>query len=153
MSAAGSPQKVSLVDVTPTTNSLWNELENNLNKEVTVEGYMVWGYAESRYLSVISVSNSNVTKAINILKAIPDIQTIEKSVITAGRKPFYTQEGENGDIVNISLRESFPDDPHTSRIDTFNVDIKSKIVTVEDTVSGNVISLEEWKKTVEERFQ
>ncbi|MBI2612181.1 hypothetical protein HYW54_05600 [Candidatus Gottesmanbacteria bacterium] len=57
LSSAGSPQKVSLVDVTPTTNNLWNELENNINKEVTVEGYMVWGYAESRYLQIMTINN------------------------------------------------------------------------------------------------
>jgi len=152
-SSAGSPQKVNLVDISPSTDSIWIELENNINKEINVEGYMVWGYAESRFLSVINVSRSSFTEAINIITAIPEIQTIEKSVIKAGRKPFYTPEGENGDIVKISLRESFPDDPHTSRIDTFNINIKSKVITVEDVVSGKDISLEEWKKTVKERFQ
>ena len=56
-SSAGSPQKVSLIDITPTTNSLWNELGNNINKEIIVEGYMVWGYAESRYLQISAIKN------------------------------------------------------------------------------------------------
>lgn len=103
--------------------------------------------------NITDVNNGNVEKAIDILKAISEVQIIENSVIKAGRKPFYTPEGENGDIVRISLRESFPDDPHTSRIDTFSVNIKSKIITVEDVVSGRDVSLEEWKKTVKERFQ
>lgn len=61
-SSAGSPQTVSLVDITPGTNDLWNEIEMNINKEITVEGYMVWGYAESRYLQVLTVNghNSNI---------------------------------------------------------------------------------------------
>lgn len=67
-SSAGSPQKVSLVDVTPTTNDLWNELENNIDKEVTVEGYMVWGYAESRFLQIIAVNNRAPTGNATILK-------------------------------------------------------------------------------------
>ena len=37
-SSVGSPQKVSLVDAIPSTNSLWNELENNINKEIGIEG-------------------------------------------------------------------------------------------------------------------
>lgn len=92
-------------------------------------------------------------EAIDLLTALPEIQTIEKSVIKAGRKPFFTPEGESGDIVTVSLRESFPDDPHTSRIDTFNVNIKSKVITVEDVVTGKTIPLEEWKETVKERFE
>lgn len=55
-SSAGSP---SLVDIVPTTNSLWYELENNINKEVTAEGYMVWGYAESRFLQIGSINVKN----------------------------------------------------------------------------------------------
>lgn len=151
-SSSGSPQEVNLVDMTPATNYIWMEIENNLNQEVDVEGNMVWGYAESRFLSVTSLTSINVTKAINILKTLPEVQTIEKSVIKAGRKPFFTPEGETGDVVKISLRESFPDDPHITRIDTFNVNIKTNKITVEDVVSGQDISLEQWKKTVNERF-
>ena len=61
-SSAGSPQKVSLADVTPTTNTLWNELENNIDKEITVEGYMVWGYAESRYLQIINIKGAGTSE-------------------------------------------------------------------------------------------
>jgi len=61
-SSAGSPQKVSMVDVTPITNNLWNELENNINKEITVDGYMVWGYAESRYLRIVDIKEIDSTE-------------------------------------------------------------------------------------------
>lgn len=54
-SSVGATQEVSEVYIAPTTNSLWTELENNIDKEVTVEGYMAWGYAESRYLEIISI--------------------------------------------------------------------------------------------------
>jgi len=57
-SSADSPQKVSLIDVTPNTNNLWTKLENNINKNITVEGYMVWGYAESRYLQIITIKEA-----------------------------------------------------------------------------------------------
>lgn len=63
-SSTGFPRKVSSVDITPSTNSIWNELEDNINKEITVEGYMVWGYAESRYLNVTNVERSSVTEAV-----------------------------------------------------------------------------------------
>lgn len=56
-SPAGSPQKVSLIDATPSTNSIWSELENNINKEIEAEGYMVWGYAESKYLQITALTN------------------------------------------------------------------------------------------------
>ena len=88
----------------------------------------------------------------SILKTIPEIQNIEKQVKKEGRKPFYTPEGRDGDIVIVSLRESFPDDPHTTRIDTFNVNITNGIITVEDVVNGGQISLEEWKKKVNQNW-
>ncbi len=56
-SSAGSPQEVSLVDAVPNDNSIWKELENNINKAINVEGYMVWGYAESKYFQITSVKN------------------------------------------------------------------------------------------------
>lgn len=94
----------------------------------------------------------NVTAASDLLKQIPEIKTIENAVLKAGRKPFYTPEGQNGNIITISLRESFPDDPHTSRIDTFKIDVLLKVITVEDVVNNKDITLEEWKKTIKERF-
>jgi len=57
-SSAGSLQKVSIVDIMPSSDNIWNVLEYNINKEINVEGYMVWGYAESRFLTVTSVSAS-----------------------------------------------------------------------------------------------
>lgn len=99
-----------------------------------------------------NASSNKTQEAISLLESVPEIQTIKKAVLANGRKPFYTPENENGDIVRISLRESFPDDPHTSRIETFNVNIKSKNITVEDIVSGKDISLADWEKTVKERF-
>jgi hypothetical protein len=61
-SAAGSPQKVSFVYITPTTDHIWNAVENTINKEVAVEGYMEWGYAESRYLQITDVRDSSTTE-------------------------------------------------------------------------------------------
>jgi len=90
--------------------------------------------------------------AIAVLDALPEVQTIKNAVVKAGRKPFYTPEGEDGDIVSVSLRESFPEDEHTSRIDSFNVNVKTGEVTVEDIVSGGQISYDEWKKSMDTRF-
>ncbi|PJA87208.1 MAG: hypothetical protein CO141_00610 [Candidatus Moranbacteria bacterium CG_4_9_14_3_um_filter_42_9] len=95
---------------------------------------------------------NNTETALKILEDVPEVKTIQNSVIKAGRKPFFTSESEKNNIVTISLRESFPGDPRTSRIDTFNINIVSKTITVEDIVSNKTNSLEEWKKTVNERF-
>ena len=51
-SSSGSPQQVSLVDAVPDTNNVWIELTNNLNHEVEIQGYMEWGYAESKYFKI-----------------------------------------------------------------------------------------------------
>jgi hypothetical protein len=105
----------------------------------------------------VNILNSNrlsseTEEYIKLLEQIPEIQKIEQGVLKEGRKPFFTDEGKNGDIISLSLRESFPDDPHTSRIDTFDIDIKTKIITVEDVATGENISLEEWKRSIKERF-
>jgi hypothetical protein len=125
-----------------------------------VIGWNVYKYISIQQNKSIPSSNTtnpvfsnNTEKAIKLLQNIPEIQIIEKSVVRAGRKPFYTPEGENGDIVTISLRESFPDDPHTSRIDTFNINIKTNFITVEDVVSGQDISFSQWKKEIKNRFR
>lgn len=101
----------------------------------------------------VMVEPVDADQAIRILQEIPEVQQVQQSVISAGRKPFFTIERWTEDIITISLRESFPDDPHTTRIDTFNVNVMSKVITVEDVVAGGNITLEEWKKTIKERFQ
>lgn len=87
-SSAGSPQKVSLVDAIPSTNSLWNELENNINKEIGIEGYMVWGYAESKYFQIISVKATN-----------NDEETEVKSLITKFEK--YIQDRNVNGLMSL----------------------------------------------------
>lgn len=113
--------------------------------------YNVRRDAESRTNGVTGKSN-NAAKAIQILQTLSEIQKIQNSVTSAGRKPFFTAEEENGDLVKISLRESFPEDAHTSRIDTFNVDLKTKIITIDDVLTDKAIPFNEWQKTIEERF-
>ena len=122
-----------------------NKASTSLKKQEAPE-------TQGNQISEPSSSEDKTSEAINILETIPEIKTIQQSVVKAGRKPFFTPEGENGDIVTVSLRESFSDDPHTSRIDTFNVNIISKEITVSDVVTSKDMSLEEWKKTVKERF-
>jgi hypothetical protein len=85
------------------------------------------------------------SQAISKLDQITEIDKIKQKVFQAGRKPFYTNEGIRDKIVSISLRESFPEDAHTTRIDTFNVGLDSGVIMVEDVVSGGQISLEDWK--------
>lgn len=98
------------------------------------------------------VTDNKTTQAINLLKEIAEIKIIENAVVKNGSKLFYTNEGENGDVITVSLRESFPD-LHSTRIETFNVNIKTEEITVSDYATDNNITLEEWKKTVKERFE
>lgn len=119
-------------------------------------GTVIYSLNLDSFSSNAKTTSTNYDQAISLLEAIPEIRIIQSAVIKAGRKPFFIPEGESGEIVTVSLRESFPEDAHTSRIDTFNVNIKSGVITVDDVamVSGSeMITLEEWKKTVKERFQ
>lgn len=115
-----------------------------------VAGFFLLGKQKS---SEPIISSDKTSQAINLLKEVAEIKIIEDAVVKSGRKLFYTNEGENGDIITVSLRESFPDDPHTTRIDTFNLNINTKVITVSDYATDKDISLEEWKKTVKERFE
>lgn len=95
-------------------------------------------------------------KAVKILQAIPEIQIIENAVIKNGRKTFFMQGDINEDVVKVWLYEGGFPDQHTTRIDTFNVNIMSQVITIDDvamTSGRESITLEEWKKTVKERFQ
>ncbi|MDP3998337.1 MAG: hypothetical protein Q8P89_01835 [bacterium] len=56
--SSGSPQQVNMVDAIPSTNNVWIELTNNINKEVEIQGYMQWGYSESKYFSITSIKNT-----------------------------------------------------------------------------------------------
>ena len=95
---------------------------------------------------------TSLTAATTMLEALPEIQTIQKAVIAAGRKPFFVLEQENKNTVTISLKESFPQDQHTNRIDTFKIDLTTKTIMVYDITTDSYVPLEEWKKSVKERF-
>ncbi len=98
----------------------------------------------------------NYDKAVKILQAVPEIQIIENAVIKNGRNTsFSSAGGENGDIVTVLLFEGGFPDQHTTRIDTFMVNVKTNEIQVYDATSvpNKNLSLEEWKKTVKDRFQ
>lgn len=101
-------------------------------------------------------NTDNYNKAVQILQVIPEIQTIQNAVIKNGRNiSFSSAGGENGDIVTVLLfEEGFPDQ-HTTRIDTFMVNVKTNEVQVYTAASvpNKNLSLEDWKKTVKERFE
>lgn len=56
-SSSGSSQQISLVDAVPDTNIVWIELTSNINHEVEIQGYMEWGYAESKYFRITSIKS------------------------------------------------------------------------------------------------
>ncbi|MBU0975118.1 hypothetical protein KKD03_05465 [Patescibacteria group bacterium] len=55
--SSGSPQQVSLVDAIPDTNDVWITLTDNINREVEIQGYMEWGYSESKYFRITSIKS------------------------------------------------------------------------------------------------
>lgn len=55
--AAGIPQKLESIVIVPGTNKSWLDLESNIHKKITVKGYWLWGFAESRYVEAVSVQS------------------------------------------------------------------------------------------------
>jgi len=126
-------------------------LKYRIEKDRQSSGQTDWGDWQTVSITNNDVTNAD-TKAIQMVQAITEVQNIERSVKNTGRKPIYTPEGRDGDIVTISLRESFPNDLHTTRIDTFNVNITNGVITIEDVVGGGQILLEEWKKKINQNW-
>lgn len=100
--------------------------------------------------------STNYISAMSILQNLPEIRLLQNDIKRLGRTTFFKAGEENGDVVKIWFYEDgFPDN-HTTRIDTFNVNIKTKVITVDDVamMSGKeFITLDDWKKTVKGRFQ
>ncbi len=53
--SSGLSQEVNTIVVIPSTFEVWDTLTNNINQMVKIEGYMEWGYAESKYLKIVSI--------------------------------------------------------------------------------------------------
>lgn len=66
-SPSGSPQYVDTIVGIPTSDSVWINVENNLERDVRIEGRMVWGYAESKYFEIINITpiNAKLSQLIN----------------------------------------------------------------------------------------
>lgn len=97
--------------------------------------------------------NSQFSKATSLLDGIPEIVKIKQKIIRAGNKPFYADEDEQGSVIRVSLRESFLEDGHTTRIETFDVNLSSNTITVEDIVNGGVTSLKDWQQKVHQTWE
>lgn len=54
--ASGLTQKKDTIVLIPATNALWQQVEENMNKKIIVEGFMRWGFAESRFLEATSLN-------------------------------------------------------------------------------------------------
>ncbi len=61
--------KLEQYDVSPLDNNTWKNFEENINKKVTVTGYMRWGYAESTYLETHEIKEDKENKPITKLQA------------------------------------------------------------------------------------
>lgn len=65
-SSIGSPQELYSLTLVPGTNDHWEVVENNIGRELTMEGTIVWGYAESKYFGVIEIKNTTDQTSTNI---------------------------------------------------------------------------------------
>ncbi len=54
--ASGLSQTVSTIDIIPSTNEIWSQIEKTMGNTVELEGTMRWGYAESRYFEVTKLT-------------------------------------------------------------------------------------------------
>ena len=54
--ASGLPQEVSHIIVIPESNDLWVKLMDSVNLEVEIQGYMEWGYSESKYFKLTELT-------------------------------------------------------------------------------------------------
>lgn len=50
--ASGLPQEIKSVIVVPNDGQIWKKIEDNIDKKVNIYGYMLSGFAESRYFEV-----------------------------------------------------------------------------------------------------
>jgi len=48
-------REINVMQVVPATNDIWLKFEKNINKEVGLEGYVEWGYAESRHFRTSNI--------------------------------------------------------------------------------------------------
>ena len=96
-------------------------------------------------------SVSDFDKATNVVGSITEVGKIKDRVLANGAKPYFSDDGEdsNGGCYLVSLHESF-EDGHTNRIETFCVDLQTKVVTVDDVVNAKRISLPEWQRRAKE---
>jgi len=56
MSASGRPFLVTILDIQAATDDVHIQVLENIGKEVELEGYIEWGYAESRFFRVTSLN-------------------------------------------------------------------------------------------------
>lgn len=149
---AGSENKNGVVFFTKDLKSIYSLVLETSAKN----GAELFSQIVSTFTFTPGSDSQNYISAMSILQGIPEIQDLQKDIIKLGRTTFFKAGDEHGDIVKIWLYEDgFPDN-HITRIDTFNVNIKTSVITVDDVamMSGKeFITLEEWKKDVKGRFQ
>jgi len=126
-SSAGSPQKVSLVDAIPSTNNLWNELENNINKEIGIEGYMVWGYSESKYFQIINVKVTNNDEETEVKSLITKFEKYIQDRNVKGLMSLFTPAKTKEEIA--SYRNIMGQDPDVGAPRLFNNVTSNFIIT------------------------
>ncbi len=56
MNASGRSQVVTSFVIMPSTNKIWQEIEESIGKAVKISGAFEWGYAESTYFNVAEIS-------------------------------------------------------------------------------------------------
>lgn len=99
-----------------------------------------------------SSNSKNYQKAITILQENKSIQYIQSVVAGNGRKAYLEKQSEKDNVVEISLIEGGFPDKHTTRIDTFQVNVETGEIKVVDMVNNKNISPDAWGAGIAQRF-
>ncbi|OGG02569.1 hypothetical protein A2Z33_02145 [Candidatus Gottesmanbacteria bacterium RBG_16_52_11] len=70
--SAGSPRYTSVIDIMPDSDAVWREMENLIGEDVSAEGSMLTGYAESRFFSVRGIGSPETGTVRNLVTRFED---------------------------------------------------------------------------------
>lgn len=98
------------------------------------------------------VTTAQSDKAVALLQENTSIQYIQRVIANGGTKAYLEPQNEKGDVAEVNLIEgNFPDN-HTTRIDTFMVNVKTGEILVYDVANNKNISLKNWGTNIIQRF-
>ena len=101
--------------------------------------------------------SASYSKAKVIVYSVPEVKAWRKLVYAVGRKVITIPSMDHQILINgkcywsVNLFEDTPD--HAIRFNGFYVQINSNNVLVDDVMSGNPITLKQWRAQIEQGFK